>query len=92
MAVARILWGFIEQRDLRLMRRLHRWRAPQPIRILMLMMSRLGNGWIWYSLGVFILICGGPERYRLLRRSTCGLRVNSALSAPQASQSPAPSL
>ena len=64
MAVARALWGYIEQRDLRLMRRLHRWRAPRPIRILMLMMSRLGNGWLWYSLGIFILICGGQDRYR----------------------------
>lgn len=43
MAVARALWGYIEQRDLREMRRLQRWRAPRPIRILMLMMSRLGT-------------------------------------------------
>ena len=64
MAVARTVWGYIEQRDLRLMRRLHRWRAPRPIRILMLMMSRLGNGWLWYSLGIFILVCGGQNRYR----------------------------
>lgn len=64
MAVARVLLGYIEQRDLRLMRRLHRWRAPRPIRILMLIMSRLGNGWLWYSLGIFILVCGGQNRYR----------------------------
>jgi len=64
MAVAKALWVYIEQRDLRLMRLLHRWRAPRPIRVLMLMMSRLGNGWLWYSLGVFILICGGGDRYR----------------------------
>src|SRR5260370_4275359 len=63
MAVARALLGYIEQRDLRLMRRLHRWRGPRPIRILMLIMSRLGNGWLWYSLGIFILICGGQNRY-----------------------------
>jgi undecaprenyl-diphosphatase len=30
----------------------------------MLVMSRLGNGWLWYSLGIFILICGGQDRYR----------------------------
>ena len=64
MAVARAVLGYIEQRDLRLMRRLHRWRAPRPIRILMLLMSRLGNGWLWYSLGIFILVCGGQNRYR----------------------------
>ena len=64
MAVARSVLGYIEQRDLRLMRRLHRWRAPRSIRIFMLLMSRLGNGWLWYSLGIFILICGGQNRYR----------------------------
>jgi undecaprenyl-diphosphatase len=64
MAVARAVWGFIEQRDLQLMRRLHRWRAPRPIRILMLMMTRLGNGWLWYSLGIFVLVGGGQNRYR----------------------------
>jgi undecaprenyl-diphosphatase len=64
MAVARGVLGYIEQRDLRLMRRLHRWRAPRPIRIFMLMMSRLGNGWLWYSLGILVLICGGHDRYR----------------------------
>ena len=64
MAVARAVLGYIEQRDLRLMRRLHRWRAPRPIRIFMLMMSRLGNGWLWYSLGILVLICGGHDRYR----------------------------
>lgn len=64
MAVAKVVLGYIEQRDLRIMRRLHRWRAPRPIRISMLLMSRLGNGWLWYSLGVFILIWGGQDRYR----------------------------
>ena len=64
MAVTRALWGYIEQRDLRLMRRLHRWRPPRTIRVLMVMMSRLGNGWIWYSLGIFILLDGGYGRYR----------------------------
>jgi undecaprenyl-diphosphatase len=66
MAVAREVLGYFEQRDFRLMRRLHRWRAPRVIRIAMLLMSRLGDGWLWYSLGVFILICGGQNRYHAL--------------------------
>jgi undecaprenyl-diphosphatase len=64
MAVTRAVLGYIEQRDLGLMRRLHRWRAPQSIRIFMLLMSRLGNGWLWCSLGICILVCGGQNRYR----------------------------
>lgn len=75
MAVARALWGYIEQRDLRLMRRLHRWRAPRSIRIVMLVMSRLGNGWLWYSLGIFILICGGQDRYRAFLAGTLSALV-----------------
>jgi undecaprenyl-diphosphatase len=63
MAVAKAFLGYIEQRDLRIMRRLHRWHAPRSIRIVMLLMSRLGNGWVWYSLGVLVLICGGQEKY-----------------------------
>lgn len=64
MAVAKAVLGYIAQRDLRIMRRLHRWRAPRPIRVSMLLMSRLGNGWVWYSLGIIILLCGGQDRYR----------------------------
>ncbi len=33
MAVARNLWGYIDRRDHRLMRRMNRWRAPRWIRI-----------------------------------------------------------
>jgi len=62
MAVSKGLWGYIEQRDLRLMRRLHRWRAPRWIRLLVILSSRLGDGLIWYVLGVFILFFGGQRR------------------------------
>ena len=75
MAVARAVWGYIEQRDLRLMRRLHRWRPPRSIRIFMLAMSRLGNGWLWYSLGIFILIGGGQNRYRAFFAGAFGALV-----------------
>ncbi|HEX2714467.1 MAG TPA: phosphatase PAP2 family protein [Candidatus Acidoferrales bacterium] len=63
MAVSRAVWGFIKRRDHRLMRRLHRWRAPRWIRYWMLSATRLGDGWLWYSLGVILLVFGGPERY-----------------------------
>ncbi len=63
MAVARAVWGFIERRDYRLMRRLHRWRAPRWVRYWMLSATRLGDGWLWYSLGAILLAFGGPARY-----------------------------
>src|SRR5207245_2283464 len=39
MAVARNLWGYIDRRDHRLMRRMNRWRAPRWIRIWMIAFS-----------------------------------------------------
>src|SRR5207245_8472238 len=63
MAVARNLWGYIDRRDHRLMRRLNRWRAPRWIRIWMLAATRMGDGWIWYGLGLMLLAYGGPRRF-----------------------------
>ena len=63
MAVARNLWGYIERRDYRVMRRLNRWRAPRWIRLWMIWATRLGDGWIWYGLGFMLLAFGGPQRY-----------------------------
>jgi undecaprenyl-diphosphatase len=63
MAVARSLWGYIERRDQRLMRRMNRWRAPRWIRIWMIAATRLGDGWIWYGLGIMLALYGGPRRF-----------------------------
>src|SRR6266576_1656477 len=61
MAVARNLWGYIDRRDHRLMRRMNRWRAPRWIRIWMIAATRMGDGWIWYGLGLMLLAYGGPQ-------------------------------
>jgi len=63
MAVARNLWGYIDRRDHRLMRRMNRWRAPGWIRIWMIASTRMGDGWIWYGLGLMLLAYGGPQRF-----------------------------
>lgn len=63
MPVARNLWGHIERRDHRVMRRLNRWRAPRWIRIWMIAATRLGDGWVWYGLGLLLLAFGGPQRF-----------------------------
>jgi undecaprenyl-diphosphatase len=60
MAVTRAVWGYITRRDLLLMRRVHRWRAPRYIRYWVLAMSRLGDGLLWYLLGLLLLCLGGP--------------------------------
>ncbi len=52
MTVAKAVWNQIQSNDHRLMRRVHRWRAPRWFRILMIVATRGGDGWLWYALGI----------------------------------------
>lgn len=63
MTVTRAVWGYIDSRDRRLMRRVHRWKPPRWFRILMISSTRCGDGWLWYALGVILLVFGGPRRF-----------------------------
>ncbi|MBI1896580.1 MAG: phosphatase PAP2 family protein [Acidobacteria bacterium] len=46
------------------MRRVHRWYAPRWIRLWMIVATRGGDGWLWYTMGAIILIFGGEQRFR----------------------------
>src|SRR5437773_9869540 len=63
MTVARQVWGFIERRDHRVMRRMNRWRAPRWIRYWMIAATRLVDGWLWHSLAFVLLAFGGAQRF-----------------------------
>ncbi len=63
MTVTRAVWNQIESNDHRLMRRVHRWRAPRWFRIVTILFTRLGDGWLWYALGIILLLCGGEHRF-----------------------------
>ena len=63
MTVARNVWGFIERRDYRVMRRMNRWRAPRWVRYWMIAATRMGDGWLWYSAAVGLLVFGGDQRF-----------------------------
>jgi undecaprenyl-diphosphatase len=63
MTVAKAVWSQIQSNDHRLMRRLHRWRAPRWFRILMIVATRGGDGWLWYGLGLILLVYGGEQRF-----------------------------
>jgi undecaprenyl-diphosphatase len=63
MAVAKTVWDYIENRDHRVMRRVNSWRAPRWIRFWMLTSTRMGDGWLWYSLGALLLAFGGSRGY-----------------------------
>jgi undecaprenyl-diphosphatase len=55
--------NWIAIRDHRLMLRVHRWRAPRWIRLWMVCATRGGDGWLWYSLGLMLLVFGGSDRF-----------------------------
>lgn len=57
------VFGLVSSGDHRLMRRVNRWRPPRWFQKWMLLASRAGDGWLWYALGIFVLVFGGPERY-----------------------------
>ncbi|HXW61322.1 MAG TPA: phosphatase PAP2 family protein [Candidatus Acidoferrales bacterium] len=63
MTVAKAVWSQIQSSDHRLMRRVHRWRAPRWIRVLMVVATRGGDGWLWYGLGLILLVYGGEQRF-----------------------------
>lgn len=51
--------SFIESRDMRIMKRVHRWKAPLWIRQWMICATRGGDGWLWYIVCTAILIFRG---------------------------------
>jgi undecaprenyl-diphosphatase len=55
---------FIAHRDQSLMRRVNRWPAPRWVRVWMLVATRGGDGWLWYAMGLMVLLFGGDQRFR----------------------------
>src|SRR6185312_12344417 len=66
MTAKQMVWNYIETRDHRVMRKINRWRAPRWMRIWMIASTRMGDGWIWYSLGIALLLFGGDLRFTAL--------------------------
>jgi undecaprenyl-diphosphatase len=54
---------FITARDHSLMRRMQRWPAPRWIRLWMLWATRAGDGWLWWGIGVLVVLFGGASRF-----------------------------
>jgi undecaprenyl-diphosphatase len=63
MTVTKAVWHQIQSNDHRLMRRVHRWRAPRWFRIIMIVATRGGDGWLWYAFGLILLLAGGEHRF-----------------------------
>lgn len=72
------MFRFIETRDHRLMRRVHRWSPPRWFRLWMICATRGGDGWLWYALGLLILAAGGTERFRAVGAAALAVGVGIA--------------
>jgi undecaprenyl-diphosphatase len=69
--------GPIAVRDHKLMRTVHRWRAPRWIRLWMTCATRGGDGWLWYALALALALFGGDLRWQAL--AACALAVGSGI-------------
>lgn len=79
MSVVSAVFGALESGDLKLMRRVHRWRAPRWIRIWMLCATRGGDGWIWYAMGAIVLAFGGAAKFLALVSAALSAAIGIAL-------------
>jgi undecaprenyl-diphosphatase len=75
MTVGKTVWNQIQSNDHRLMRRVHRWRAPRWFRILTIFATRSGDGWLWYALAVILMIYGGDHRWQAIGSGTLAAAV-----------------
>ena len=60
------MFTFIARRDHRVMHVVNSWLAPRWIRLWMIAATRGGDGWLWYAMGLIVLLFGGATRYEAL--------------------------
>ena len=63
MTIPHAMLEFVTARDQRLMRRVNDWNAPKWVRIWVICATRGGDGWLWYAMGLAILLFGGVNRF-----------------------------
>ena len=55
--------NLIVRRDYSLMHMANNWDAPRWIQLYALGSTRGGDGWLWFAIGLAILLFGGPDRF-----------------------------
>jgi undecaprenyl-diphosphatase len=58
--------GLITRGDYSVMHRANNWVAPRWVRLYVVGATRGGDGWLWYAMGLAILLFGGEERFAAL--------------------------
>ena len=78
-SLSRGMLSYISTRDRNLMRRLNGWRPPRWVRVWMLLASRAGDGWLWYALGILLLLFGGADRFIAVGSATVSAAISIGL-------------
>jgi len=73
------IFHWVSARDHRLMRRANRWTPPRWIRLWMVAATRGGDGWLWYGVGLLVVLEGGAERFRALLAAVLAVSAGIAL-------------
>jgi undecaprenyl-diphosphatase len=60
------MFSYITRRDHSVMHRANNWLSPRWVRIYAVGFTRAGDGWLWYAIGLAILIFGGESRFEAL--------------------------
>jgi undecaprenyl-diphosphatase len=78
---SRAALGFVANQDVRLMRRVQRWRPRRWVRWWMIAATRGGDGWIWWAQALVVLLAGGRQRFAALAAGAlaCGLGIQTFL-------------
>lgn len=79
MTLTNAMLTFISRRDQKLMRRVQTWYAPRWIRVWMICATRGGDGWLWYALGLVLLLFGGEQRFLAVGAAALAAAVGIAL-------------
>ena len=79
LGITQVFLDSIQQRDLSIMRRVHKWSAPKWIRLWMICATRGGDGWLWYALGAALLVFGGAEGRWAVAQSTLAAATGISL-------------
>ena len=70
---------FIAVGDHKLMRKVNRWPAPKWIRLWAIAATRAGDGWLWYLVGLAVILLGGRESVTAIAAAGSAALVGVAL-------------
>ena len=92
MTIPHAMLEFVTARDQRLMRRVNDWNAPKWVRIWVICATRGGDGWLWYAMGLAILLFGGVNRFAAAGAAGAAAGAASVLACPLSAAAGLPEL